>query len=326
MPNTDRESQSNRIDSGFQEKTNPVSLVHVWNTPWTDPDSNQLRIVTAYPVYEAILNHVTAALPNETGGFLLGDVGYDEVEKKWHLYINHIETVSPVNSDAERFVFSWRDVERVRELRNKLGKSLIGWYHSHPDMGVFLSSTDLERTHFRLFNELFQIALVIDPIRGLAGYFCREFPDALDSSEQQWREFSISRNEDALSGNDTNSSPHPSQEPIYLHGHLSVGVAPDAEKIPMQILWDCTRQDPESWDSISGAVSLMRESLSGGETMELGSPQMIRPGVFGWTDYVPARLFPVKWFIKSVASSQIELAGPEIERQLIWNGKVAEGV
>ena len=50
------------------------------------------------------------------------------------------------------------------------GERLVGWYHSHPGMGVFMSGTDrlTQRHHFAL---PWQIALVVDPIRRVWGVF-----------------------------------------------------------------------------------------------------------------------------------------------------------
>jgi proteasome lid subunit RPN8/RPN11 len=40
---------------------------------------------------------------------------------------------------------------------------IVGWYHSHPGLGCFLSSKDLE-TQRRMFKKPFHTALVLDPI------------------------------------------------------------------------------------------------------------------------------------------------------------------
>jgi hypothetical protein len=79
----------------------------------------------------------------------------------------------------------------VRSHRESQGKALLGWYHTHPDLGVFLSATDLEKTHRVLFAEPFQLALVYDPVRGRAGYFFWEGPQIIDPSQAVWREFEI---------------------------------------------------------------------------------------------------------------------------------------
>jgi hypothetical protein len=79
----------------------------------------------------------------------------------------------------------------VRSYRESGGKALLGWYHTHPDLGIFLSETDLEKTHRVLFAEPFQIALVYDPVRHKAGYFCWEGPQQIDAGQAVWREFDI---------------------------------------------------------------------------------------------------------------------------------------
>lgn len=47
---------------------------------------------------------------------------------------------------------------------------ILGWYHTHPDFGVFLSSMDLFiQQHF--FNLPWQVAMVYDPVREEDGIF-----------------------------------------------------------------------------------------------------------------------------------------------------------
>jgi hypothetical protein len=99
--------------------------------------------------------------------------------------------VRALSQDPVDCVLTWRDVDRVRGYRGAEHKALVGWYHSHPDFGVFLSETDLEKTHRVLFAEPFQVALVYDPMRGRAGYFFWEGPHIIDSSQAPWREFEI---------------------------------------------------------------------------------------------------------------------------------------
>jgi hypothetical protein len=40
---------------------------------------------------------------------------------------------------------------------------ILGWYHSHPGMGIFLSGSDLF-IHDHFFSAPWQIAVVLDPI------------------------------------------------------------------------------------------------------------------------------------------------------------------
>lgn len=48
--------------------------------------------------------------------------------------------------------------------RLKYDYVLVGWYHSHPGLGCFMSQTDIT-TQRRMFNSPFHSALVVDPIK-----------------------------------------------------------------------------------------------------------------------------------------------------------------
>jgi proteasome lid subunit RPN8/RPN11 len=59
--------------------------------------------------------------------------------------------------------------EYIRRKHEPGGKTRLGWYHTHPDQGIFFSSKD-KKAH-EVFKEPHQFALVVDP-RGMeAGLF-----------------------------------------------------------------------------------------------------------------------------------------------------------
>jgi proteasome lid subunit RPN8/RPN11 len=177
------------------ERVNPIVPVHIWRSP--AGSSVDMLIVAHLSAYSAIHEHSFASLPNETGGFLIGRVAFDGREQCWHLEIEQAVPVEPVTQNPMHFTFTWRDVDRIRSYREEHGKALLGWYHTHPDLPVFLSETDLERTHRVLFSEPFQIALVYDPVRSRAGYFFWEGAQKIDASQAPWREFEIAVSPDA---------------------------------------------------------------------------------------------------------------------------------
>ena len=64
---------------------------------------------------------------------------------------------------------SWAHINR--EMDSKYSDlKIIGWYHSHPDFGIFLSDRDLFIQQ-NFFSGPGQIALVVDPVRHLEGIF-----------------------------------------------------------------------------------------------------------------------------------------------------------
>jgi proteasome lid subunit RPN8/RPN11 len=176
-------------------RANPIVPVHVWRSP--AGAAVDIVIVTALEVYATVHEHAVASLPNETGGFLVGRVGFDPRDESWHLAVEEAVPVTPSVQFPTHFQFTWRDVDRVRTYREGHGKALLGWYHTHPDFGVFLSDTDLEKTHRVLFAEPFQIGLVYDPVRSRAGYFFWEGPQRIDASQADWREFELAFAESA---------------------------------------------------------------------------------------------------------------------------------
>ena len=54
--------------------------------------------------------------------------------------------------------------QRLKRKRGNSSLRIVGWWHSHPDFGCFLSNTDL-KTQKYFFPESYQVALVVDPIR-----------------------------------------------------------------------------------------------------------------------------------------------------------------
>lgn len=63
-----------------------------------------------------------------------------------------------------------KEFERLKSLRNNENLRIIGWWHSHPNFGCFLSSTDLI-TQKSFFHKSYQVALVVDPVRNEIEFF-----------------------------------------------------------------------------------------------------------------------------------------------------------
>lgn len=50
------------------------------------------------------------------------------------------------------------------------GLAVVGWVHSHPDLGAFFSGTD-RRTQRAFFARPWQVGWVVDPVRGEQAWF-----------------------------------------------------------------------------------------------------------------------------------------------------------
>ncbi|UCC93663.1 MAG: Mov34/MPN/PAD-1 family protein [Thermoplasmata archaeon] len=103
-------------------------------------------------------------------GLLVGDWARDEDGEAyavaWDLLTGPLEA-SPV---SVRYT-----LEGLTEVARGLDAQeaayvIVGWYHSHLDLGAFMSGRDL-RTQRGAFPHLHQVALVVDPMRQVAGAF-----------------------------------------------------------------------------------------------------------------------------------------------------------
>ena len=126
------------------------------------------RVLQAIPeeVWVLARAHAGEQLENEVGGFLIGFLTEDGLK------VTHALPAREAVGSAAQLTFppeAWTSVYAVIEERNQ-GERLVGWYHSHPGHGVFLSAYD-EFIHTQFFPEEGQVAVVIDPQTGDEGVF-----------------------------------------------------------------------------------------------------------------------------------------------------------
>jgi hypothetical protein len=64
---------------------------------------------------------------------------------------------------------TWVQVNRVKDQRYADTK-IVGWYHTHPRFGIFLSDMD-KIIHKHHFSQPWTTALVVDPVQETEGFF-----------------------------------------------------------------------------------------------------------------------------------------------------------
>ncbi len=137
-----------------------------------EPDGNSLVIVSQ-EVLLKVNEHVSQSLERELGGFLLGNRYRCPNTQCDYVIIDQYSPAKFTESTSVRLAFTheaWAQLSD--ELSGKFfGKLLIGWYHSHPRLDVFLSSHDQEIQRER-FSESWMVALVLEPEKHRGGFFC----------------------------------------------------------------------------------------------------------------------------------------------------------
>ena len=116
--------------------------------------------------------HLRGNVEVEQGGLLLGQAFFDP---QTHAYLLLVWDALPAPDGIETPTFFGYTASSWRALTPQLQQMPVDWtvigsYHSHPNMGVFLSETDLD-TQEEIFCADWQIALVIDPVKEEIGFF-----------------------------------------------------------------------------------------------------------------------------------------------------------
>lgn len=122
---------------------------------------------------------LTKDFENEIFGYLIGNI----LEWKGQIYVVIEEilfilgavhsdkySASQIEGTAGKYE---RRFQKLKKKRDNDNLRIVGWWHSHPNFGVFLSATDLKTQEY-FFPESYQVALVVDPINEELEFFTLE--------------------------------------------------------------------------------------------------------------------------------------------------------
>lgn len=142
------------------------------------------RILVYESVLDQILAHSDAQQQHEIGGFLIGGAFADEAYKNHHCYVEirgFLPAENTVNQ-AAHLVFTHETWSRMRqEITTRFpNDSVVGWYHTHPGLGIFFSEYD-RFIHRHFFGSPWHVALVVDPRRGEFAFFEWHNGDIVDT-------------------------------------------------------------------------------------------------------------------------------------------------
>jgi proteasome lid subunit RPN8/RPN11 len=128
------------------------------------------RVFFSPEVHAALWKHGSLDTSVEICGVLVGSWHRDEAGP----FVKIVESIRGEGAETKfaEVTFTHQTWAKINsEMDTKFAKwSIVGWYHTHPDFGIFLSDRD-RFIHEHFFSGPGQIAHVIDPIRGIEGVF-----------------------------------------------------------------------------------------------------------------------------------------------------------
>jgi proteasome lid subunit RPN8/RPN11 len=136
------------------------------------PAPVDLPIFVDHQPADAMERHALSDTSVELGGILLGKECVDETTGAPFVWITQsLEAKHYANTQAS-FTYTHDSWEEISRQRDQLFPELdiVGWYHTHPSFGIFLSHHDLF-IHQHFFAQPLQVAYVIDPIQQTRGFF-----------------------------------------------------------------------------------------------------------------------------------------------------------
>jgi proteasome lid subunit RPN8/RPN11 len=124
--------------------------------------TNLLVAFVRQDVMQRLREYASTALDYELGGVLVGHSGKSS-RRSFILIEDFIPARKGVSRRAS-FEFTneaQTEIHEVMESQFK-GSQIVGWFHTHPGYGIFLSSAD-QFIDEHYFNGKFHVAMVLDP-------------------------------------------------------------------------------------------------------------------------------------------------------------------
>ena len=157
-----------------------IPLAHAlrWWSPYEGPGAEPtLAVFMTARAYVRCCAHAGSDLEHEVGGGLVGGWRRDRASGRPFIVI---EAALPARHTRQGRSFLTFTQDSLVGLHEELEaryphKLLVGWYHTHPGMDIFLSGFDLW-LHEHFFPYAWQVALVIEPQARHGGFFVRR-PD-----------------------------------------------------------------------------------------------------------------------------------------------------
>jgi proteasome lid subunit RPN8/RPN11 len=161
----------------------PAAYSQRWDSPY---DHRGLQPVVSVFVtrtaYIRICVHSCSA-DVEVGGVLVGRWCMDEDTGEQFIVVKY---ALPARHTKQGSVYLTFTQDTLVDLHDQIdqrfqGDRIVGWFHTHPRMGIFLSHYDTF-LHGNFFPEPWQVALVVEPFSSVAGFFIRQSDGILDPS------------------------------------------------------------------------------------------------------------------------------------------------
>lgn len=139
------------------------------------PTRDAVDILLDEAVFRAMQAHAKSSMNREVAGFLIGEMPEKQPDGRYVVHVSDSVIAEHTEMRGASVTYtpeSWRCAQDQIAARYPDGnKVMVGWYHTHPGFGIFLSNMDLF-IHHNFFTQKWHIAFVLDPRAERSGFFC----------------------------------------------------------------------------------------------------------------------------------------------------------
>jgi proteasome lid subunit RPN8/RPN11 len=143
--------------------------------PLNHPTWTSVDILINESTFRNTQAHALSSLDREVAGVLVGPPPEKQPDGRHLVHISDTIIAKYTRMHGASVTYtpeSWRYINDT--LADKYPDNeavIIGWYHTHPGFGIFLSGMD-QFIHQNFFTQIWHIALVLDPLAKRSGFFC----------------------------------------------------------------------------------------------------------------------------------------------------------
>lgn len=162
----------------------PKQRARLWHTD-VEFAKNRTPLVSVFlsqKAYIRICVHAGSDLNNEVGGWMVGEWCADQDTGEEYIVVDAVLPALYTRQGSAYLTFTQDSQVAMFSLMEEKypEKELVGWYHTHPRMGIFLSSHDIF-LHNNFFPKPWQVAMVVEPHSNVGGIFIRDEKGEMDA-------------------------------------------------------------------------------------------------------------------------------------------------
>jgi len=138
---------------------------------WGSPEDSSVVIYIDKQAYDAIHHHGAATPQREVVGILLGNFSEDSTGKYRVDIVGIVESDYATGNQTQAQFTHQVWLQLVESAQRKYpDQKVVGWYHTHPGFGAFMSDDDVN-AHRVAFSHPWHVAAVCDPVKNELCFF-----------------------------------------------------------------------------------------------------------------------------------------------------------